>query len=178
MTDNDLFKLVRPALIAKLLTYGITIGVEQSYKPTNHGANTLPTIYIHKLFDKRYGFVKKSEMWNSLTSVFDHHETQQYETAFQINALAILNPADINSKTASDLVNYAAAAMQSDYMQANLLAAGVGILRVTEIRNPYFVNDLNRFEASPSFDFVLTHKQDLTSTTQEVKSVEYNVARI
>jgi hypothetical protein len=86
-------------------------------------------------------------------------QLQQYESAFQISGLSTQNPADPNQLTASDIVNLAASIMQSRTTVATLEAQGVGVLKITEVRNPYFSDDRQRYEASPSFDFSLTHKQ-------------------
>ena len=58
--------------------------------------------------------------------------------------------------------------MQSDATRAILNASGVGILRVTDIINPYFVDDRDNFEASPSFDFVLTYQNVRVSTSPQI----------
>ena len=67
-----------------------------------------------------------------------HTEMQRYATIFQISALATQDPATPMQLTASDLVNFAAAVAQSDGFIQAIEAQGVGVLRIGEIRNPYF----------------------------------------
>lgn len=107
-----------------------------------------------------------------------HTERQWYETTFQISGLAIQDPADVDSLTASDIVNIGISVMQSDATRAALRAKNIGILRVEDVRNPYFVDDKGRFEASPSFDFTLTHEQVIISESPIVQSFEANFKRV
>ena len=94
-----------------------------------------------------------------------HTENQKYETTFQLSVLATQFPATPTQYTASDICNLCAAILQSSVAIQAFEAQGVGIERVTDVRNPYFTDDRGQFEASPSFDYVLTHNQTITSTT-------------
>lgn len=100
-----------------------------------------------------------------------HTEVQQYETTFQMSSLAVQDPSNANQRTAADLLNYAAYALQNQDFIAAIEEEGVGILRITDVRNPYFMDDRDRFEASPSFDFVLTHKQIIVSQTPIIEKI-------
>lgn len=101
--------------------------------------------------------------------------TQQYETTFQMMTLATQNPSTPNQQTASDILNAIAYILQSDSTVQTLEAQGIGILRVTDIRNPPFVDDRDRFEFGPSFDFTLTHKQVISSTVPILQSEEVDI---
>ena len=171
MLDNALIALVINTLIAGEAIAGISgTPVKQAFQPTAQGANSQPTAYLHKLFDRRYGFLGRSDIWDSTQIV--HTETQQYETTFQLSVLATQNPATPNQYTASDICNLCAAILQSSVSVASLQAQGVGIERITDVRNPSFLDDREQFEYSPNFDFVLTHKQIITSTTPILQSEE------
>ena len=98
-------------------------------------------------------------------------ETQQYITTFQFNALATQDPSNTANLTASDILNYAAYVMQSLTTITALEAIGVGVLKIGQIRNPYFVDDRDRFEANPSFDVSFTTKQTII-TVQPVVTEE------
>ena len=158
MTDNELIMLFRPIIIAGLATDGFNnVAVKQANQPTQQGVNTGPTVYFFKVANKRYGFLGRKDKWSTPTSKMDHTEKQNFETTFQVSALVTQNPKNLTLPTASDLVNEVASIMQSDNTRAILGASGVGILRITDVVNPYFVDDRDNFEASPSFDFVLTY---------------------
>ncbi len=176
--DNELFAALVTIMNAGLVARGRSgIGVRQSYQPTQQGTPRAPTIFLHKIGDRRYGYLKRVSAYNNqpLDPKIIHIETQFMETRFQVNALAIQDPAVLNSLTASDIVNIASSIMQSDATRAALKALGIGILRVTELQNPYFIDDKERYEASPSFDFILTHEHADVSEEPIVVSVEYQI---
>lgn len=179
MTDNDLIKLFLPIIQNGLIADGYTgVVTKQANQPTQQGVNTGPTVYFYKISDHRYGFLRRDDVWNTDLMIMEHTESQQYETTFQISALVLQNPLNTNTYTASDLVNEVAAIMQSDKTRAILSAQNVGILRVTDIANPYFLDDRDQFEASPSFDFVLTHKQTRVTTDPVINSWELDINRV
>jgi hypothetical protein len=132
------------------------------------GINTNPTVYFYKVFNRRFGFLRREDVWDVNTSAFIHTESQYYETQFNVSALVLQNPQDLTIPTASDLVNEVASIMQSSATLDTLNSAGVGILRITDITNPYFVDDRDNFEASPSFDFVLVYLNERTSTSPQI----------
>jgi len=181
--------------------YG-SIPIKQAYQPTQQGVNSVPTIYLYKLFDERVGSVRRRSRWawadlatEDLDTIITedgqpigtdggdmgsmgHEEMQQYATHFQLSALAVQDPANLESLTASDILNYATAAIQGNAFMTAMRDNDVGILRVGQIRNPYFLNDRDRFEASPSFDFILTHKQVIVSTAPVVETIETQIIRV
>lgn len=102
-------------------------------------------------------------------------EVQQKSSLFQIMALATQDPAATESLTASDIANLACYVMQSVQAIQTLEAQGVGILRIPQVRNPYFSDDRERYEAAPSFDFTLTHKQTIITTIPIVTETEFQI---
>jgi hypothetical protein len=106
-------------------------------------------------------------------SSLDHHEVQYIEVTFQVSALVLQYPVTPNQYTASDLVNEVASIMQSDNTIFTLNDQGIGILRVTDVLNPYFVDDRDQFEASPSFDFTLVYKSDRISTVPIITNNDF-----
>lgn len=168
-TDNSLIQLFLPIIQAGLIADGFTTTiVKQSNQPTQQGIPTSPTIYFFKIYNKRYGFLGRYDRWDTINSQFVHTERQYYETAFQVSALVLQNPSDLTIPTASDLVNEVASIMQSDATRDILNSSGIGILRITDITNPYFTDDRDNFEAIPSFDFVLTYLNIRTSTSPQI----------
>lgn len=183
MTDNGLMQLL-------VAGFGVLLGarvatpvaVKQKNQPTQQGAKSGPVVYVYKIGDVRRGWVHRKDVYDPEADegrgAFLHYEGQWYETTFQVSALARQDPADPNSTTASDLANVACDIMQSDVMMARLRASDVGVLRVDAVRNPYFVDDAERFEADPSFDFVVTHKRETLDGVPKIESIEFNFARV
>lgn len=179
MQDNMLIQLFLPIITAGLTGLGYTgVSVVSSNQPTQQGVNTPPTVYFFKVSDHRFGSLRRIDYWDSMTSEMVHKEVQDYETTFQISSLVIQNPLVTNSYTASDLVNSVALVLQSSSTLQQLYANDVGIYRITDIRNPYFTDDKDRFEASPSFDFTLTHKQINKTTDPVATSFNYGIYRV
>jgi hypothetical protein len=179
MLDNPLFTLLIQILIAGEATAGISgTPIAQSFQPQQQGVNSEPTVYLHKLFDKRYGSVFREDVWDANTSTMVHTESQQYETTFQLSALSTQNPATPAQYTASDLCNLCASILQSSVALATLKANQIGIERITDVRNPYFSDDRGQNEASPSFDFVITHKQIITSSVPIINATTFNVYEV
>jgi len=178
MLDNQLIQLFRPLIQNGLISNGYpNVTVKQNYQPTQQGVNTGPTVYFNKISDRRYGFLKREDVYNTNTNQMVHTESQWYETTFQISALVIQDPKNI-SYTASDLVNIVAMIMQSDATRIALLNGGAGIYRITDVRNPYFLDDQDRWEASPSFDFTLTHEQVSSIIDPSTNSVVPGIYRV
>lgn len=171
MTDNDLIRLFLPIIKAGLIADGfVNVDVKQSNQPTQQGINTGPTVYFFKVANKRYGFLGRLDVWDENTDTMVHTESQYQETTFQVSALVRQFPITPNQYTASDLVNEVASIMQSDNTRDILNNSGVGILRVQEITNPYFTDDHDQFEASPSFEFILTSQVTRVSTSPVIES--------
>lgn len=179
MLDNQLFQLIISVLKANQSIAGIAgLQVVQAYQPTRQGVATAPTIYIHKIGDRRFGFRSASDVWDTHAAQMVHTETQKYETKFQLSALATQNPSTPNQMTASDIVNLCAYCLQSVIAVAQFENNGVGVLRVTDVRNPYFLDDRDQPEASPSFDFTLTHDQTITSTMPIVSETVIQIDQV
>lgn len=179
LTDNSLIQLFLPIINAGLIADGFTdVITKQANQPTQQGVNSGSTVYFYKIANKRYGFLKRLDEWDSINSIMTHTETQVFETTFQVNALVIQNPLKPTGYTASDLVNEVASILQSDYAITTLMASEVGILRIQDVLNPYFVDDKDNFEASPSFDFTLTYKQTRVTTDPVINSFDYVIDAI
>ncbi len=165
LTDNSLIQLFLPIINAQLIVDGFTTTVvKQSNQPTMQGINTAPTVYFFKVANKRYGFLGRNDVWDSVHSQMVHTESQYIESTWQFSALVLQNPSNLALPTASDLINDVASIMQSDKTRDILNASGVGVLRITDIRNPYFQDDRDNFEASPSFDITFVYQNIRTST--------------
>jgi hypothetical protein len=173
MNTTQLILVFRPIIIDGLSDAGYSnASVLQAYQPTQQGVRTNPVVYFSKISDYRYGFPRRETKWDEEQSLMVHTETQVFETTFQINTLLTSKPTQDLAPTASDLAITVSNILQSDKTLAQLQAQGIGILRITDIRNPYFVDDRDTYEASPSFDFTLTHIQTLVTTEPVVSSVE------
>jgi hypothetical protein len=171
MRDNDLINLIATQIEASMASAGWNYVVIQKDAPDKQGIPTNPGVFLEKIGDHRYGHPVVKQTYRSVTDDFEETETQTMETTFQISALVIQNPNDITIPTASDVANYACMYMQSRTVIANLFQQGVSVLRVLDVRNPYFVDDRERFEGNPNFDLIVTHNKTITITVAAVEKV-------
>lgn len=105
-------------------------------------------------------------------------EEQAWQSTYQVNALSVQNPNDVNQLTASDIVRSVRSVLQSSATIDLLQKAGVGILYVRQIRNTPFVDDRERNEYIPSFDFALTHNDVFIAPLEAIETVEFNAVRV
>lgn len=171
MTDNQLIEVLATALEAASANAGWNYGVVQKDEPTTQGTPTAPTIFFEKLFDVAYGWAHTENTPNIPAKTFAETDTQVYETHFQISALVIQDPNDLTIPTASDVCNYMKQYLAHRTITAQFAAQGLGVLKVSEVRNPYFLDDRNMFEANPSFDIVFTHSRSITITIPGVDKI-------
>jgi hypothetical protein len=161
MTDNQLMTLLIATISAGLAAQSLSVPILQEYQPTTQGTPSTDTVYIFKLSETRYGFPGRKNIFAD--SVMTHSETERMEVTYQINALAIQNPANTTQTTAADYVRAVGRALQSDAAIQALLAEGVGIYRIQAMRQPYFKDDEGQFEATPSFDFTVAYNDVISS---------------
>jgi hypothetical protein len=174
MNDNALIQIFLPIINAGLIADGFTgVTVKQANQPTMQGIDTAPSIYFYKLNNKRYGFLGREDVWNGSQMV--HTESQYIESTWIFQALVLQKPTTPNQYTASDLVNEAAAILQSDNTNAVLNSNGIGILRVTDISNAYFFDDRDNFEASPSFNLTFVYENSRTNLDPKVTDFTHGI---
>lgn len=184
MNDNALNALIKSVIGTGLTAMSIGgVTVAQNYQPTTQGAVSGASCYFFPVGPKkRYGWLERDDVWvpnvNPSLSKMVHSETQWYESMYQITCLKIQDPADVSSMTASDLANAVASILQSDATRATLVAQNVGVLRITDIRNPPFFDDKGRNEYAANFDFTLTHEGTIVSETPIVEEFELDVYRV
>lgn len=177
MTDNQLIDFVATQLEAASASAGWNYIVLQKDQPTMEGIPTAPTIFFEKLFDHPYGWPIAKFSYIVEQNVFNENETQLYETTFQISTLAIQNPEDLTLPTASDIANYMKQYIGSRHVSSLFQAASMGILRVTDVRNPYFKDDRNQFEAHPTFDFTVLHNRQINFEVPAADRAEENLVK-
>lgn len=183
MRDYDLFVAVVAVLRAGMAMDAATLEIAQNNQTRTAGRPDKRALLLDIIGARRYGHVKREDAPDPVVpSLMVHTETQLYETTIQVSALAkpppVTGAPDVNEPTAPDLANQACTVMQSDATIAALRVLGIGVLRITDVRTPHFRNDRDQFEASPSFDFILTHKQVTVTTTPAAIVGELVVASV
>lgn len=176
MLDNALIALLVTQLNAAVAAGGWNYPVIQKQQPTQQGIPYAPSVFFEKLFDRHYGWAETDQQYNDVSGKFDEIEIQNVETSFQISAWVIQDSANLSLPTASDVVNFLKMYMTSRAMVANLMAQGLNVYRVSDVRNPYIEDDRHRNEATPSFDLVVTHQRTITSQVGAIDNcTEYGI---
>lgn len=179
MTDKQLLILIRAQLLAGLVRQGdTTTQVIASHQPRSQGRADGPALYVYKLMDHRYGWQHRKQEYDAESGDISVTEKQYMETSFQVTALYPQDPADTTGPTASDLAHRAAMVVNSMLFSAALKTAGVGVQRIMDVRNPYFDNERGQFEASPSFDFTVSHTRCIVDADNAVHAAELNQTRV
>lgn len=187
MLDNQIFAefitLLQPAIDAQ---FGLNprILLMQKNQPTQQGTDSDPRVFVEKLPTHFYGFPRSDydlplpDPTNPNDPANDQipEMTVQLELSiFQFSALVIQNPSNLNIPTADDVIRFVARRMQTDSIRLALRNAGLNVLRITDVRNPYFIDDRERFEAHPSFDVTLQHYESITDTVQRVNTWDVEI---
>lgn len=174
MNDNEFLALFIAFLSPRLP--GVV--VKQANQPTTQGAESQAAIYIARVTDTPIGSAAVTDEWDQDAGVMVHTETQLYATGWQLTGLVPQNPADTAAQTAADVLANAAMAVNSRAFVALLAGHSAGVGRVTTIRNPYVLDDADRFAASPSFDFTITHRRTQADTVPAAETIEFRTARV
>lgn len=174
MTDAELMTLVIATLTAGINTdYAPLkpVTIKQAYQPRTGGAPLGAAILLSMGVQRRYGSIRHHNEWvepvGPTPGYSKRTESQVWESSFQCNTqvLAPPQPTPLRPFTAGDLATAASWILQGIDGRALLRAGGCGIYRVTDIRSPYFQNEQNQFQQSPSFDFVLNYEETRTFTS-------------
>lgn len=184
MRELELFIMLKGIIEAAEPDFGIPqvggapgVLVQQSYQPTQQGVAVKPTAFLELIAQVRVGQPLREDFVDDDDNLI-HRETQQMITRFQVSALATQDPASVTQLTAGDIVNSIAMILQNSQTVATLEAQGCGVLLDFTHRNPKFMDDRGRFEASPSFDFGITHKLIVTRAQHVLQSTELDIYMI
>lgn len=176
MRDVEIYTAVRAALLAGFEGWPFgPVEVLQRTQTATVGAETGPVVYMQIIGAYRYGSPSRSEIWDAELGEFIHREVQKMETTVQLSAL-YRDGAD--EATAADVAQMAAMIVNGLPAMTSLRAAGAGVLRATQVRNPPFTNGQDTVEYDPNFDLVLTHEQTTLTRTPGAVATDLRVVSV
>lgn len=175
MNDKDFLRVLIPVLQAGMQAQGATVGIKQSYQPTQQGTPTLPTLFLHNVAEKRYGFPTRSQVFDLVTGIMTVTQSQWTEATYQINALAKQFPSRGADFTANDLVNMAALAVSDENAITMLYANGIGLLRVLAVKQTYFTDESHEYEASPSVDVIFSYQRTMVTQVGSAAAARFGI---
>lgn len=175
MTNNEVWIILIGVIDTGLADMSISASVQQDYQPTQQGAPSAPFVALHNITNNRYGFNKNKTVYDSGADELNQTQGVVMQRTYQVSAYAIEDPSNDEAVTAFDIVEAVSSIMQSEKTQDALLASGISIFRVTDIRSPFFTDDKDRNEAAPSFDFVISYSQETITVANEVTTFEEDI---
>ena len=178
MTDNQVWQILIGYMAAEMTARGLPATVQQAYQPTQQGTPAGPTVAISTIDSKRYGFPEDSSKYDPDLNEITRRTGYWLEKSYQVNALAIQDPKTPDDPTAFDYIDAAADILQTTEARDFFRQYGIGILRVQPLRVQYFVDDRDRHEQVPSFDFTLTYRQTKTATAEPIQTAEAGIYRV
>jgi len=173
MNEKALKILLVRELTAGLVRAGITLPVIAGNQPTTQGREDAG-IYFFPIADAAAGWQIRNYGTNTLP-LMPMTDTQIVETTFQVEALVPDDPSDLAQVTALDALHVARMVIGSLPFVEALRADGVGVQRPTNVRTPYFTNDRDQFEMSPSFDFTVSHKRSIIQSINSIDSMSVDI---
>jgi len=173
MNDVDLIKAFAPEIETAMASYSMPVSVVGANQPTEQGANSTATIYFQKIGDKRIGLPRIAKVYNPTEGYFDRSVSQKYESTFQIDTM--IRKTTATTITNSDYLNAVAMIMNSIDFIKTIKSKGITMLRITEVRDPYFKDDKNQFQSNPSFDFTIVYNRAMLSTVKKISTVEHKI---
>lgn len=174
MNDLDLMKTIRAELVRELPLHGYAgVMVARSYQPDNEGRETGPIVYINVISSNRYGWQSRKDRFDIPSGELFSDESQWIRSTYQFTSLS-----PIESPSSGDLSNVCAMIFNSRSVIESLMSQGVGIERITDIRQPYIKNDRNQFEMTPSFDVIFTHQRKIEQASNAITGVAVDIHSI
>lgn len=176
MNDKQLRALIVKELRAGLSRLSIDVRVIAGNQPTTQGRKD-EGLYFFQIADALAGWQARSYE-RKLGNNLDMEDRQVVETSFQVQALVIDDPASLAQLTALDVLHAAKMIIASLPFVEAMQRDSVGVQRPSNIRTPYFTNDRDQFEMSPSFDFTLSHERGIITSIKAVESAVLDIHRL
>ena len=154
------------------------VAIKQSYQPIKEGANTQDTVYLFKVASKRTGFQSRNYSYNDVDTVYGAEEKYFVTATYQLTANVVRDVSNEFELTAYDVTEKCSAIMQSVPFRKKLLESGIGILRITDVRNPYHLDDYEQFDQDSNFDFVITYENILSRFEQRAFPINLEIDRV
>ena len=174
MNSRPLRVEVRRILLERMAEQGLgNYRVLADYQPTSQGREQ-NAVYFFEVSDNRSGWQGRSYTTPTDESDGQRHERQTMQTVMQFGAF-VDKDRDI---TAKDLLNNVALIINSLGFILDASKENIGVQRVTDIRTPYFKNESDRFEMSPSFDVTFSYTRTLNQSQEFTDAVPEDVHSI
>lgn len=180
MKDSELIPLFTGILENALVSEGVTdCPVAQLFQPTQQPRNEEGKgVYFQILFTRRHGSPQRTEVFDPVKDLFIHTEQQQVVSTIQISVFYPADPTSDFLLTSHDLASQLCMRMQTDGCIRTLRAAGAGVTRITEVRNPNFDNEQDQSEFVPNFDLQINYNRVVVEEVNKIVEIIGDVKRV
>lgn len=172
-TENQIWRILDDEFEIWSENYPVEVAIRRGFQPTQQNTPTGLIAYIFQIMNERHGFQGSSDAWDSDLQAIAHTERYTVEKTLQISTQAITDPD--NDYTSGDVAESIAAFFNSQAVIERLTAQKIGVIRITQIRHPHFVNDQDQYEGDPNFDMVITYCQEVQSEGVVVDNISGNI---
>lgn len=174
MKDTPLRAAVRAILLNLMAAHGRShYRVLAEYQPTAQGRDH-SAVYFFRVSDARHGWQQRKYSYPATAPQGSAVESQILLSTFQFGAYTMPDDAF----AAVDLLEFISMLINSAAFVDAARAQGIGVQRITNVRTPYFRNENDRFEPSPSFDVVFSHKSTISPQTPFLDTLAPTVHRV
>lgn len=172
-TENQIWEFLNTELNIWEQEYSESVTIKRSFQPTQQKVPTSFFAYLFQIHNRRFGWQGSEDIWDDETETMIHVDRYIYNKTIQLSTQTITSPK--SQFTSGDVAESIAAYLMTPKVISSWKAQGMEIIRIIDVRHPHFVNDANRFEGDPSFDFVLSYTQEIESTGVAVDNVSGSV---
>jgi len=179
MIEADIWRALIAVLRAGLDAQGYPgIAIKQTYQPKKQGVNSQDTVYLYKITSRRASHQAKKFVYNLANNNFEGEEGYWLEGLFQLTPQIERDTVDEDSITSYDIADLCAAILQTETAIKQLLESGIGIYRITDVRNPYSIDDYDQFDQESNFDFTLVYRQVIRSIVPVADPIILDIHRV
>lgn len=179
MTEIQIRRLIRSALLTGFTEQGITIGVQRNMQQRWTQTPSNPTLVYHRIATTPVHWTYSKVKVIAGKDLYEHHSNKL--VTFQINAIVPnVKPEDENEDTllAEDYLTTARMILQSRNFLEVCKGLGINVLNVTSVADVTVQNESDNWESQPSFDITLALKDVLTQSVGRVESFDSNIYRV
>lgn len=180
-TDNEIWQIIFSTINSQIGVAPYSIGgvyVQQGYQQDRQGMPNGFIVALHSIDSRRYGFPEDEQYWDADLLEYRQRQTYWLERTYQVNAWRNYPDETDTGRTAFDILDAVASILQTAATLEIFAQNNIGVLRIQPLRVGYIVDDQDRYEQVPSFDFTLTYQQVILSDATAIDKIETQIYEV
>lgn len=151
---------------------------KQSYQTSLQNC-TNKTILISRVYSRRLGLQGNSDEWDVANNQMVHTEKYRQETMYQFSFFNQRGAEQtVNDLTSSDIGNKLLSFFQSTTGIKAFSMLSYSILKIRDLREPFFKDDSQIYERMPNFDLTIWINQEETSIINTIDKINSTIKEI